>query len=159
MTAVTPEVCDCSAMTYEAPRRWGRYWSVHAGGCFWEGVSTLIRRRTEDTRNGVASPASGPVEAFGQSIEPGEPAIDLDPSHVYRVQVWARGREDSRERHEEAMQRGAWGASEGFEEYAVVFTSAGEQEAPVPSGEVGLRERFARQRAEEDEIARLLGHE
>ncbi|MFE4425119.1 hypothetical protein [Streptomyces sp. NPDC056817] len=57
------------------------------------------------------------------------------------------------------MQRGAWGASEGFEEYAVVFTSAGEQEAPVPSGEVGLRERFARQRAEEDEIARLLGHE
>ncbi|MFJ2722492.1 hypothetical protein [Streptomyces sp. NPDC087437] len=132
----------------------------------WRFVSTISyapvysgRMHACDTMNGVASPAPGPIEAFGQSIEPGEPAIDLDLSHVYRVQIWARGREDSRERHEEAMEREVWGANEGFEEYAVVFTPAGEQEAPVPSGEVGLRERFARQRAEEDEIARLFGRE
>ncbi|GED89928.1 hypothetical protein TNCT6_70130 [Streptomyces sp. 6-11-2] len=56
-----------------------------------------------DTMNGVASPAPGPIVAFGQSIEAGEPAIDLDLSHVCRVQIWARGREDSRERHEEAV--------------------------------------------------------
>ncbi|MFI1292534.1 hypothetical protein ACH4VM_29420 [Streptomyces sp. NPDC020792] len=132
----------------------------------WRLVSTISyapvysgRMYACDTMNGVASPAPGPIEAFGQSIEPGEPATDLDLSHVCRVQIWARGREDSRERHEEAMEREVWGAHEGFEEYAVVFTPAGEQEASVPSGEVGLRERFARQRAEEDEIARLFGRE
>ncbi|MFF4827957.1 hypothetical protein ACFY20_34210 [Streptomyces sp. NPDC001312] len=109
-----------------------------------------------DTMNGPASPAPEPVEVFGQRINPGEPAIDLDSSRVYRVQVWARGREDSRERHEEAMEREEWGASEGFEAYAVAFTPQRKQEPPVPRNEDRLRERFARQRAEEDEIARLL---
>ncbi|MFC8130196.1 hypothetical protein [Streptomyces sp. NPDC057302] len=109
-----------------------------------------------DTMNGISSPSDAPLVLFGQSAEPGEPVVELDPGWTYRVQVWAQGRDTSRERHEAAMAREEWGASEGFEAYAVVFFPASEQEAPEPAHERGLRARFARQRAEEEAIRRAV---
>lgn len=109
-----------------------------------------------DTMNGISSPADTPAAVFGTFAEPGEPIIELDPAQTYCVQVWAHGRDTSRERHEAAMAREEWGAYEGFEAYAVVFVPAEGQEAPEPPREETLRARFARQRAEEEAIRRAV---
>ncbi|MFM9607420.1 hypothetical protein DF268_06250 [Streptomyces sp. V2] len=54
----------------------------------------------------------------------------LDPARTYAVQVWAQGREDSRERYE-ASAPGE--ALDGYETYAIVFAPSGAQEPPRPA--------------------------
>ncbi|MDX3388213.1 hypothetical protein PV682_43275 [Streptomyces niveiscabiei] len=81
------------------------------------------------------------MEVFGQLAEPGEPALALDPSRTYAVQVWAQGREDSRERYEASAPGDA--LADGYETYAIVFTLSGAQAPPRPAPTQDRRERLA----------------
>lgn len=97
-----------------------------------------------DTMNGQARSASEAVRMFGQQVDPGEPTIDLDPSHTYDVQVWAQGRCDSRERFEDAVPGAGTEAASGLEAYLIVFTPSGSQEPPAPAARESRRDRLAR---------------
>jgi hypothetical protein len=87
-------------------------------------------------RMGMSGPTAGPAMPAmgwlsGGQGEDRSPA--LDPSTVYTVHVYARGRQDSRARYEAAMEREQWGLHEGFEDYVVVFIPAGQQTKPRPT--------------------------
>ena len=98
-----------------------------------------------DTMNGTAGGATAPVEVFGRHAEPGEPIVDLDPARTYRVQVWAQGRADARERFDSAAQREERDGADVFESYVIVFVPSGTQEPPQPVRVESRRERLARQ--------------
>ncbi|GAA0617322.1 hypothetical protein [Streptomyces crystallinus] len=86
-------------------------------------------------RMGLSGPTTGPARPAMDWLsgeQGGRLSLLLDPSTVYTVRVYARGRQDSRARHQKAMDREQWGAHEGFEDYVVVFTPAGRQAKPQP---------------------------
>ncbi|MEU9208055.1 hypothetical protein AB0D27_08915 [Streptomyces sp. NPDC048415] len=98
-----------------------------------------------DTMNGPAGGAVAPIEVFGRQAEPGEPLVDLDPARTYRVQVWAQGRADARERFDSAVQREERDSFDVFESYVIVFVPSGTQEPPQPAPVESRRDRLARQ--------------
>jgi hypothetical protein len=87
-------------------------------------------------RMGIADPTTGPAMPAMGWLSGGQGDdrwLTLDPSTVYTVHVYARGRQDSRVRYEAAMEREEWGTHEGFEDYVVVFIPAGHQPHPRPT--------------------------
>ncbi|MET9971557.1 hypothetical protein ABZZ80_38075 [Streptomyces sp. NPDC006356] len=97
-----------------------------------------------DTTNGPARSGSEPVTVFGQQAAPGEPTIDLDPSHTYDVQVWAQGRSDARERFEDGAPGTDTEDASDLEAYLIVFTPSGTQKPPSQSAPESRRDRLAR---------------
>ncbi|MFZ3494772.1 hypothetical protein ACODT5_16400 [Streptomyces sp. 5.8] len=75
---------------------------------------------------GPAAPAAGWLTGSQGHV----PALQLDPTTIYTVHVYAKGRQDSRARHEAAMAREEWGLHEGFEDYVAVFIPTGQQVSP-----------------------------
>ncbi|MFD7281173.1 hypothetical protein ACFV80_30030, partial [Streptomyces sp. NPDC059862] len=65
------------------------------------------------------------------------PQLQLDPHTVYTTYIFTRGRADSREQWQAAMDREEWGAGldGGFEAYLVVFVPTASQQAPAPPEE------------------------
>ncbi|TKS96149.1 hypothetical protein [Streptomyces lasalocidi] len=96
-----------------------------------------------DTTNGPAGSADKVLEAFGCLVPPGEAAISLEPSHVYDVQVWARGGWYAPERFNAV---GPEAEASDPTAYVVVFSPSGTQEAPAPAAHESRRERLARTR-------------
>lgn len=122
-----------------------------APGSGWELLASVAyrpvytgRMAAFDTTNGPARSADEPVRVFGQQVTPGEPTIDLDPSHTYDVQVWAQGRSDSRERFDEALPGADAERVSGFESYLIVFTPSGTQDPPSPATRESRRDRLTR---------------
>jgi hypothetical protein len=122
-----------------------------APGAGWELLASVAyhpdytgRMAAFDTTNGPARSASTAVRVFGQQVAPGEPTIDLDPSHTYDVQVWAQGRSDSRERFEDAAPGADTEDASALEAYLIVFTPSGTQEPPSRSAPESRRDRLAR---------------
>ncbi|MGW1712706.1 hypothetical protein [Streptomyces sp. NPDC002156] len=120
-------------------------------GAGWELLASVAyrpvytgRMAAFDTTNGPARSADEPVRVFGQQVGPGEPTIDLDPSHTYDVQVWAQGRSDSRERFDEALPGADAERASGFEAYLIVFTPSGAQQPPSPATRESRRDRLTR---------------
>ncbi|MEU0008024.1 hypothetical protein ABZ079_28105 [Streptomyces sp. NPDC006314] len=102
----------------------------------WQSLGSWLYRPIYGGRMGISGPTTGPATpAMGWL--PGDqgfaPTLTLHPATIYRVHVYARGREDSRARYEAAMARKEWGLSEGFEDYVAIFIPAGEQ-APRAAG-------------------------
>ncbi|MFF1813260.1 hypothetical protein ACFVXW_29810 [Streptomyces sp. NPDC058251] len=95
--------------------------------------------------NGPAGGAVAPIEVFGRQAEPGEPFIDLDPARTYRVQVWAQGRADARERLDSAVRSDERDSFDVLESYVIVFVPSGTQEPPQPARVQSRRDRLARQ--------------
>jgi hypothetical protein len=87
-------------------------------------------------RMGISGPTTGPARPAMGWISGGrgdDRSLALDPSVVYTVHVYARGRQDSRVRFEAAVEREQWGTHEGYEDYVLVFVPAGHQPKPQPS--------------------------
>ncbi|MGW2424322.1 hypothetical protein ACWC0C_34635 [Streptomyces sp. NPDC001709] len=97
-----------------------------------------------DTMNGPARQARESIEVFGRQAEPGEQFVDLDPSRIYRAQVWSQGRSDSHGRLNAATEREESGVREGFEAYVIVFVPSAAQEPPTPSETSSRRGHMAR---------------
>lgn len=122
-----------------------------APGAGWELLASVAyrpvytgRMAAFDTTAGPARSADEPVRVFGQQVSPGEPTLDLDPSHTYDVQVWTQGRSDSRERFDEALPGADAERASGFESYLIVFTPSGTQEPPSPATRESRRDRLTR---------------
>ncbi|KUO04638.1 hypothetical protein [Streptomyces caeruleatus] len=121
-----------------------------APGAGWELLASVTyhpvytgRMAAFDTTNGQARSANKPVRAFGQQVAPGEPTIELDPSHTYDVQVWAQGRSDSRERFEDGAPGADTEDASELEAYLIVFTPSGAQEPPSQAAPESRRDRLA----------------
>lgn len=102
----------------------------------WHLLGTWPYSPVRGGRMGISGPTTGPATpAMGwlPGGQDGDRSLALDPSTVYSVRVYARGRQDSRVRYEAAMKREEWGAHEGFEDYVVVFIPAGLQPKPRPT--------------------------
>jgi hypothetical protein len=87
-------------------------------------------------RMGIAGPTTGPAMPAMGRLSGGQGddrSLALDPSTVYTVHAYARGRHDSRVRYEAAMGRAGWATHEGFEDYVLVFVPAGHQPKPRPT--------------------------
>ncbi|WLW54261.1 hypothetical protein [Streptomyces sp. YU58] len=97
-----------------------------------------------DTMNGLAQSAGEAVGVFGRQVAPGEPSIELDPSHTYDVRVWAQGRSDSRERFDAAAPGADTEGAPALEAYLIVFAPSGTQEPPVRATRESRRERLIR---------------
>ncbi|MFD6889253.1 hypothetical protein [Streptomyces sp. NPDC059957] len=102
----------------------------------WQSLGSWPYRPVHGGLMGISGPTTGPaVPAWGWL--PGSqgyaPALTLDPTTIYTVHVYARGREDSRARYEAAMVREEWDRRVGFEDYVAVFIPA-EEQAPGAAG-------------------------
>lgn len=97
-----------------------------------------------DTMNGPSGPAADGLEVFGQWADPGGPLMDLDPSRVYRAQVWSQGRTDSRERFDAGTRREERAARDGFEMYLIAFHPWGTQAPPPPAAGESRRDHLVR---------------
>ncbi|MEW2417540.1 hypothetical protein AB0953_28010 [Streptomyces sp. NPDC046866] len=102
----------------------------------WQSLGSWLYRPVSTGRMGISGPTTGPaVPAMGWL--PGSqgyaPTLTLQPSTVYTVHVYAKGREDSRARYEAAMGREEWGIHEGFEDYVAVFVPVGEHSSRTAS--------------------------
>lgn len=122
-----------------------------APGAGWELLASVAYRPVYTGRMAALGTTNGPawkvgeaVRVFGQQVEPGEPTIDLDPSHTYDMQVWAQGRSDSRERFDDAAPGTDTEGASGLEAYLIVFTASGTQEPPSPAAPESRRDRLAR---------------
>ncbi|MCX4908669.1 hypothetical protein [Streptomyces sp. NBC_00878] len=120
-------------------------------GAGWELLASVAyrpvytgRMAAFDTTSGPARSADEPVRVFGQQADPGEPTIDLDPSHTYDVQVWAQGRSDSRERFDDAAPGADTEGASALEAYLIVFTPSGTQEPPPQAARESRRDRLTR---------------
>ncbi|MET8983175.1 hypothetical protein ABZX85_47145 [Streptomyces sp. NPDC004539] len=133
-----PVVLTLSQRQVESP---GEGW-VLVGSVPYRPVYTG-RMSAFDTTNGPAGPSREPVEVFGRLTEPGEPALVLDPSRIYAVQVWAFGREDSRERYEAAVPDDQGGLADQYETYVIAFSPSGVQELPRSAQTQDRRGRLA----------------
>ncbi|MEV7526796.1 hypothetical protein [Streptomyces sp. NPDC091371] len=81
-------------------------------------------------RMGIFGPTTGPAAPAAGWLTGGhgdDQALQLDPATIYTVHVYAKGRQDSRARHEAAMAREEWGLHEGFEDYVAAFIPTGQQ--------------------------------
>lgn len=90
-----------------------------------------------DLISGVVSIAYSHFYVSGGQCD--DRSLPLDPSTVYTVHVYARGRQNSRDRYKAAMGREEWGAHEGFEDYVLAFIPAGHQPKPQPTRDRGRR--------------------
>ncbi|MGW5866741.1 hypothetical protein ACWFRJ_31725 [Streptomyces sp. NPDC055239] len=103
----------------------------------WQLLGTWPYAPISSGRMSMSGPTTGPaVPAAGwlPGAQGYAPALQLDPAAIYTVHVYARGRQDSRVRHEAAMAREEWGLHEGFEDYVVAFIPNGQQARPPHAG-------------------------
>lgn len=88
-------------------------------------------------RMSMSGPTTGPAAPAAGWLTGGQgyaPALQLDPATIYTVHVYAKGRQDSRARHEAAMAREEWGLHEGFEDYVAAFVPTRQQVRPRHAG-------------------------
>lgn len=96
----------------------------------WQSLGQYPYRPVHTGHMVVSETATGGAWASG---------LRLDPSSVYIVHIYAKGRTDSRERWQAAMDRGEYGTRERFEEYLAVFVPTGRQQPPTAPSRVASR--------------------
>ncbi len=96
----------------------------------WQLLGTWPHQPISSGRMGIYGPTTGPAAPAAGWLTGGngdDRTLRLDPVTIYTVHVYAKGRQDSRARHEAAMAREEWGLHEGFEDYVAVFVPTGQQ--------------------------------
>lgn len=101
----------------------------HAAAPQGEGWQLLSTSSYRPVHKGAMAVSDGgyplPGQSAGKSLEPSE--LELDPTRVYRVHVYAHGRDDSAERRAAAAEAQDWTAATwGLEKYYVLFVPSNE---------------------------------
>ncbi|MFF4351105.1 hypothetical protein [Streptomyces sp. NPDC001530] len=102
----------------------------------WQLLGAWPYRPVYGGRMGISGPTTGPATPAMGWLSGGQGddrSLALDPAMVYTVHVYAKGRQDSRDRYEAAMEREEWGIHEGFEDYVAVFIPTERQAKPRPT--------------------------